>query len=419
MGTKEARRTLSIRHKIVRITLDIVLILLITLVLLVVTELLLRLIYPRDDFKSERISYQYDSLLLIRLKSGIERTYVRDAVDGNDTIHWNITEEGFRGKPLKKEKRRIMVFGDSNVQGVFSADDKTFCARLESWLTTLTGKEVEVVNAGTVGFGTDQCLLRFSRDAVMYHPDDVVFVVFGHNDYGDIIRNRLFELDDHDSLVITRYNRHLDPLLQKPGWFTNIRIMDLVRKFRKKAGLNRQPDHKEVVDLTIQQYRNLCDQQFQNYLEHGPNIYSHFFDNYDMDVAAFPDSHAARVKVLLMEGVLKLAQEEAVRQNANLVLVILPSAIDITTNRSINRHDLERFPGYKPTNLTDPLEHIAVKYHIPYLNLYPVYSGYYPNTLYFSGTFNDHWTDLGQEIAAEHTAELLLSIWKSQERSMP
>lgn len=381
---------------------------LVGMVILFLAEVSLRFFFPKDDqYRNQNAAYMYDSTLLIKLIPSIERFFVRDAIDGAQTIRWKTNLHGFRQGPLRKGVRRIMVYGDSNIQAVFSKDKDTYCSSLQEYIEELCVDSVEVINAGVVGYGPDQCFLRFSQDIEVYHPNDAVFVLFGHNDYGDIIRNRLFELDSLGHLVRTSNVRELDPLLQKKGLFDDLRLIDLVFALRKKIGLDRSLSHDEIRDKTITMYQDLCEGQFNNYILQRANLYSNFYDNYDIDVATCPSSYPAQVKRRLIEEVMRQITLVAEQNNIRLCFVILPSAVDVTKHRSISSIDLQQFPEYSPTNLTDPMVKIGHQLNVPTLDLFSMYSSENPDELYFSGEFNNHWTDYNQNISARKTAELI------------
>ena len=77
---------------------------------------------------------------------------------------------------------RIMVFGDSVVVGRDVSQRDIYTARLESILGQ-RGIPVEVVNAGVLGYSTDQSLLSMQRWLPEYRPD---LVLYGStlNDFG-------------------------------------------------------------------------------------------------------------------------------------------------------------------------------------------------------------------------------------------
>ena len=91
---------------------------------------------------------------------------------------------------------RIVVYGDSNVQAIFSTDANTFPEQLESIVSLDLGRPVEVVNAGVIGYGPDHYLLRMTAELPVLQPELVVMTIFADNDLGDPLRHRLLEVRD-------------------------------------------------------------------------------------------------------------------------------------------------------------------------------------------------------------------------------
>lgn len=86
-------------------------------------------------------------------------------------VHTNA--QGLRGRAAAAliaapGRPRIAVFGCSQTFGAGVEDDETYAALVADAL------DVEVLNFGVHGFGTDQQLLYFERDGVQYAPDVVV-----------------------------------------------------------------------------------------------------------------------------------------------------------------------------------------------------------------------------------------------------
>jgi GDSL-like Lipase/Acylhydrolase family len=112
-----------------------------------------------------------DPLLGWRPKPGI---VVRSVRPGSYDVTVTTNPQGLRGgRPALRAKRagtnRIAVFGCSQTFGSGVEDDETFSARVESSL-----RDVEVLNFGVHGYGTDQMLLRWEREGIDYAPDVVV-----------------------------------------------------------------------------------------------------------------------------------------------------------------------------------------------------------------------------------------------------
>ncbi|MCC6174689.1 MAG: SGNH/GDSL hydrolase family protein [Chloroflexi bacterium] len=80
---------------------------------------------------------------------------------------------------------RVLMLGDSFVEGAQVPLDATVAKRLEDSLRASLPGSVDVVNAGNAGFGTGQELLFLQHEGVGYRPDVVVLVYFIDNDLPD------------------------------------------------------------------------------------------------------------------------------------------------------------------------------------------------------------------------------------------
>jgi hypothetical protein len=97
---------------------------------------------------------------------------------------------GLRGPevaiPKPPDTFRVLVLGDSVVEGAQVAEESTMAARLREELGPLAGgKRIETVNAGVAGFGTGQELLFLQREGLAYQPDLIVLVFTIANDAAD------------------------------------------------------------------------------------------------------------------------------------------------------------------------------------------------------------------------------------------
>jgi lysophospholipase L1-like esterase len=76
-----------------------------------------------------------------------------------------------------------MFIGDSTVLGYSVPQDKTVSAQHQQ-LFQRKGLNVEIINAGVEGYGTDQSLLLMERLIPLYHPDIVIYGLC-QNDFGE------------------------------------------------------------------------------------------------------------------------------------------------------------------------------------------------------------------------------------------
>jgi hypothetical protein len=94
-----------------------------------------------------------------------------------------VNERGYRGTLHAGRPgpgvTRIVMLGDSVTFGSGVADAETFSALLDA------RPELEVVNLGVDGYGTDQALLRLEREGLGYEPSVVVLNFCVRNDYFD------------------------------------------------------------------------------------------------------------------------------------------------------------------------------------------------------------------------------------------
>jgi lysophospholipase L1-like esterase len=93
---------------------------------------------------------------------------------------------GFRGPefaPAKTPGRlRIVCMGESSTYGSGVADDETYPARLQAHLARLLApREIEVINAGVLGYTSAENVLHALFDVVPLAPDLVVYY-YTHND---------------------------------------------------------------------------------------------------------------------------------------------------------------------------------------------------------------------------------------------
>ncbi|MFN0071151.1 MAG: GDSL-type esterase/lipase family protein [Chloroflexota bacterium] len=102
------------------------------------------------------------------------------------TVRVEINSRGLRERELAYDKpanvRRVLVLGDSFVEGAQVVTEHLLTRRLEALLTERTGLPHEVINAGVAAWGTDQEYLFLQREALRYQPDLLVVLFYSGND---------------------------------------------------------------------------------------------------------------------------------------------------------------------------------------------------------------------------------------------
>jgi hypothetical protein len=88
--------------------------------------------------------------------------------------------------PLEKSRDvyRILILGDSFAFGEGVEIEERFDRQLKSLL--IRGKRPEIINAGVMGYGTDQEFLYFIHEGLKFNPDLVILMTY-ENDLEDII----------------------------------------------------------------------------------------------------------------------------------------------------------------------------------------------------------------------------------------
>lgn len=403
---------------------DVIIILLTTLGLLVGIEVIMQVTYffdlKNNPEKNENpeLAFQFNEDYLVELVPGVEKTYVRVLENGGDSILWKVNQEGFRGSPLNdNDAFRIMVYGDSNIQARFSVEESTYVYKLGHYLENISGREVEVINAGVVGFGPDQALLKLEDEVDTYKPDLVILNVFAGNDFGDIIRNRLFELDENDELVRTSFKAEQDQEFQNEESF-KFRLVEFTKSIRGKTNefmSNRRAvkDPEGYEQGTFNYFAEENRVAYEVYKKGEPRLFSHFQDSYETDLAINPKSESAKEKILLMKEVIRKMNNLALKKEVQFIVQIQPSATDLTpTNYVLGNEFLRKnYPEYDQAYLTEILSEITNELEILSNNLYPEFLNNNPESLFFKGE-NNHWNDRGQDLAAKSMANFLVDSLK-------
>ena len=180
---------------------DIFIIIIITSFIVISAESLLRLLFPETYFPPMVHHGRY----IYTLRSNNKIYAHMSPKNGGKTVVTKTNRWGFRGKDIDvtTDEIRIMVYGDSNIQAPFSESANTFVELLEKKLEIKAGNKFEVINAGVEGFGPDQVLLRIEDEIGFWNPDLIIVNIFADNDFGDILRNKLFRIDSDENLYYT------------------------------------------------------------------------------------------------------------------------------------------------------------------------------------------------------------------------
>jgi hypothetical protein len=192
-------------------------------------ELLFRAFYHPENLDSV---VRFDDVLGWSLEP---RASLR-SVDNDEGLDYRIRTNslGMRDREVEREKKpgtkRILIVGDSIAFG--TGVDAEW--RFSDFLSRALGDDVEVLNAGVCGWGTDQELLYYETKGRDLRPDIVILAFTMANDVLNNMLDHLFLASapkprfvlEGDSLVLEK--RTLDP--PRPG--VERRVRSVLRKSR-------------------------------------------------------------------------------------------------------------------------------------------------------------------------------------------
>lgn len=143
--------------------------------------------------------FQLDEELLYSLKPNAERIWEADEF----TEDVKINSFGLRDTellPRSQFERRIVVLGDSMTFGHGVSGEETYCAQIEQFFAD-RGRNVDVVNAGVKGYGTDQSFKFFTTRLRQLDADLVILALY-QNDITDNINLPLYTIEDRKLMAI-------------------------------------------------------------------------------------------------------------------------------------------------------------------------------------------------------------------------
>jgi lysophospholipase L1-like esterase len=353
--------------------------------------------------------YQRDDRVLYRLVPGAERVRVLPASDGGVVIRYRVNSQGFRGAELARPgaSTRVVVYGDSFIQGDFARTEDTFTEQLKGQLAREAGKTVEVVNAGVAGYGPDQELRRMENELPALKPNLVIVAICAGNDFTDLLSNKLYRLSSDGSLQ-ENASEFLDDALA--SGIRRSRSEPILRKIMR-AAISRlfgsgdafvpRGERRARMDADLKQAID----EYRQYVIEGDNAVHHPGSIYNADVSFTPTSESARYKISMMEQIMRRMAETAANNNAALVFLLIPSVIDVTDMHESGEVDPVKYPEYKRSTLTDILEQICQRNNFLAVNLFGPFWERRADGLYLKR--DDHWNPQGQAYAAELVSEFV------------
>jgi hypothetical protein len=322
-----------------------------------------------------------------------------------------INADGRRGdeSALPRAAHRVVVYGDSFIAAEATQEADTYVQQLGRVLSAQLGPTT-VLNAGVTGYGVDQESLRIDDETPGLRPDLVVVATYAGNDFGDLLRDKLFRLDDDGGLK--RNSPTIDPCLR--AQFQSALQLSPIQIIRAaqvtyQALRPRPPGPAVRSSVPLDSMATLLGHrvaEYEEYVLRGDSVVRNLLDDeYDADVSLTPDSDSARYRVLLMERVIERIRTTIQHDNAKLLLLIIPEWCDLSESCDVSAAR-RRYPGYRPGRLTDAIDVIATRDQIAHLNLFDAFRRQSVDALYNHA--DRHWSSTGQHLAAHLTADLIV-----------
>lgn len=351
-------------------------------------------------------AYAFDQRYLFKLEPGVSRHYTHLPVNGGHTVVYRINSDGFRGEELKDgDHPRILVYGDSFIHAEYTELEDTFPVRLQERL----GGPVEVVNAGVAGYGPDQILRRMEDELPRIKPDLVVVSLFSGNDFGDLLRNRLYRLSEDGALIENAWRltpeQERQIALNKHELVLRKIVGQAISGLRGGGGGDSFAfDPAQWIKDALTQHQT----EYNAFVVEGDNTVGAFgVDPYSADVAFFPDSASATYKIRMLDAIIAAMGNLAEVNGVPLAIMVVPHPMDLLGGDHASGFvDPAEYASYDPARLTDTMEDLAQKNGLPVLNLFQTFQTGDVNSLFLKGG-DDHWNGAGQALAAEAMAGFL------------
>lgn len=385
-----------------------------SLLVLAGAEWFLRHYLPQAGFV-----YRLHPRYLHTLAPGTRKLFQHSDANGGSRVLVVVNSDGFRGEELRPSPAaRVVVYGDSFVEAEFARLDETLAKRLEARLAAALGPGVEVVNAGVNGYGPDQALRRFEDEAARLRPSAVVLAISAGNDFGDVLRNRLYRLEggklaDGGGFVAPSLRQQFEDAERRTPFHLLRGLRRLRNAHRREAARARFP---ERLAIYVSRSVEMCRDEYQRIVVQGERgVDDVFRDHYDADVALAPGSPAAAYKRALLEAVLGRWRETAGAARVPVLVLVIPAAIDVCDGFDV-KIDRTAFPEYEPDRLTREAAAAAARQGLAVIDLFAPFREAGADGLYYRYD-NDHWNARGQDLAARLAAERILAEgWLSRAR---
>ena len=355
------------------------------------------------------VLFELDSRLLYRHRAGARKRVWLPPSAGGGSMVLQINPEGRRGPRRTADgPPQIIVYGDSLIAAQTTPDDETLPAQLQSVLLERFGLATTVINAGVTGYGPDQVSLLMEDDLRRARPALVIVAVFAGNDFGDLLRNKLFRLDSQGGIQPNRW-RHAPALAAEFRDAENqprLHVVRAVLALRDRfVGLLRGGPVSPPGGIEARLAE--CRRDYETFVIEGDDeVRNILWDYIDWDLCLQPEAASSRTKRTLMAGVLARIRNLARDHEVPLLLVIIPAPHAIP-NPAEPGDARRAAPPCDLGLLSTEISRIIATLSIPALDLLTPFRAAQDAPLYhYDGDY--HWNPRGNGLAAELLAEKIV-----------
>lgn len=309
-----------------------------------------------------------------------------------------VNRDGLRdreyGRGRIPDSWRLLAFGDSFVEGWGVPLESSVSKRLEVELREQgEEREVEVINFGVAGYGTDQELLFFEKLGRLYQPDDVLIFFYGNDLWNNGVRRGIgaergykpyFRLDREGELRLAGV-----PVRKSPQWDPD-RLSGQPWQFRLERYLRR---HWHLFGLLG---KALAGEEVNR--EQRQQFYEGL---YGKDPAG-----EMRPLWALTGHLLDAFADRVERAGANPLVIYVPSIVQIEEEDWRTKRELFGLVG--EFDLDKPNKQLAAfaeQYGFRFLDLAPFFKERARTATLFLR--DSHWNEAGHALAGERIAAFL------------
>lgn len=370
-----------------------------------------------SDLDHHRLLCEHDPLLGWRKIPNARRRFTMTEFD----VEERINAKGLRGPEFTYEKPagtfRILALGDSFTEGYTVESHEVFTEVLAARM----GTGVQVINAGTGGYSTDQQLLFFRSEGRRYRPD-LTLVMFVTNDVWFNAQpgyprapKPLFRAQD-GGLILTN-----TPLPEPPH---------RTGTAGKSAPEPQRTGLRAALAARSKLYRFVRDRVKTNHLLYSAAIRLRLADPPEGESGsiAVPDSwrvfeRRPAPEVLhawtLTEKLLLALRDDVEAEGGRLLVVNVPPYFDIYEDRWAaveRRYGISR-PAWSPSQVAETLAALCARNGIEFLDLTPDFSSAIEAGRDRSEPFylplDGHWSASGHRLAGELLAEYIAATHRT------